>query len=150
MPLQSRKRVPPASFLTLPRELRQKILLLSLEEASKDDIKFNILLRRLSDIMPNFYCTSPRPRSPISAPHIMKWASVLHSVDSLVCEDLPLVIEQCLCRFESMAAGIGPVRVPNMRWMRIVWFVNLPDRHVDRDASEEGLKKIRIAIGLKA
>ncbi|RDI86559.1 hypothetical protein Vi05172_g3358 [Venturia inaequalis] len=149
-PSQTQVPARPAGFLTLPRELRQKILLLSLDEASKDDVMFNMLLRRLSDIIPNLSSTPRRPRPPISAPHIMTWASALHSVDPSVCEDLPFVIEKCLSRFESLAAGIGPSRAPTFRWLKLLALMDLPYKYVLLHGMVKGWKKIRMAIGYEA
>ncbi|TID19331.1 hypothetical protein E2P81_ATG06502 [Venturia nashicola] len=109
MPSQSQALSQPSRFLTLPRELRQKILLLSLNEAYMYDLEFNILLRHLDR------CLNGLPRSPLFAPNIMKTALAIRMVNTSIREDLPYVIEKCLVRFEgSMVRLEGSMAVRDM------------------------------------
>lgn len=79
----------------------------------------------------------------------MKFASLLSSVNALVCEDLPFVIEKCLSRFEPLVAGIRPVKVPQLRWLRMLYNMGVPEEYLQRcdHLIAEREKMIRVAIG---
>lgn len=143
---QSKTQAQPASFLTLPCELRQKILLLSLHESCKADIKFNILLQRLSR------CLNHNPHSPIWAPNITNTALALRMASTSIREHLPYVIEKCLVRLEESTACSKDRPIKYLHFMALLYDGRgLSPKHVpnvwDGDARRE---RIREMIGMEA
>lgn len=85
----------PASFKTLPREIRQKILLESFQDATAKDLEFNKLANLLCVSMATQYMGKLE-----YAPHIMEWASTLRSTDTNLVSDIPYVVNQALISAE--------------------------------------------------
>lgn len=78
------------NFLTLPRELRQKILHLSFEQATAKDYEFNGYSNALRMAVHGPYVKDEV--HPL--PHTAAWAHGLVSVHSVIEEDLGYVLEQ--------------------------------------------------------
>ncbi|TLD30218.1 hypothetical protein E2P81_ATG06871 [Venturia nashicola] len=85
----------PANFLTLPLELRQKILHESFNEACEQDIRFSDNVNLLDQILDI--------RRPVVhlLPYIHRHASNLASVHRTIGYDMGFVLKQVLAAFES-------------------------------------------------
>lgn len=89
------KKPPPANFLKLPREICQKILYESFDEACEQDIRFSLNVNLFDHILDI--------RRPIVhfLPHISKQASIFHSIHDTTRDDMGFVINQVLIAFEN-------------------------------------------------
>lgn len=89
------------NFLTLPRELRQKILFESFEHALEQDVGFNTNHAILHYLLSDHRNTCDRP---VSAHHIGSWASTLAATHEIVSIDLGYVLEKRLEQLETRSA----------------------------------------------
>lgn len=87
----------PVSFLTLPREIRQKILHDSFEPALQQDIGFNTNHAILHYLLSKQRNTCPRP---VSAHNIASWASTLSATHKIINTDLTHVLKSRLADLE--------------------------------------------------
>ncbi|QDS70108.1 hypothetical protein FKW77_005224 [Venturia effusa] len=90
--------MPPTSYLSLPLELRQKILSEALEDATHQDIAFNVNIRLFEVVVWSRW--PGKAFRPASAPHLHACAKVLAVSHPVIVEDLPFVLEQQLKVFE--------------------------------------------------
>lgn len=94
-PSAKQTKAAPANFLTLPRELRQKILYESFDDACEQDIHFSTNVNLLDHILD--------VRRPIVyfLPHVHKHTSNLASIHRTISDDLNFVMKQVLAAFKS-------------------------------------------------
>ncbi|TLD30298.1 hypothetical protein E2P81_ATG06951 [Venturia nashicola] len=101
----AQKRVGEAvNFLTLPREVRQKIIHESFEYALEQDIGFNTNHAILHYLLSSHRNTCDRP---VSAHSIGSWASTLAATHEIVSIDLGYVLEKRLKELEIRALESG-------------------------------------------
>jgi len=103
----------PANFLIVPREIRQKILYESFDEACELDVHFSVNVSLLEQIL--------EVRRPIGyfLPYIHKQASILYSIHDTVSGDMEFVVNQVLTHFGGQFDLVWNTRVycKNMaRW----------------------------------
>lgn len=89
---------PTATFLSLPREIRQKILFEVFDGACDQDVAFMINLNMLAVVFTNSGPVQP-PR--VRAPHISDLASTLSLVHPTIHEDTGYVLEKQLAKMEN-------------------------------------------------
>lgn len=90
------------NFLTLPRELRQKILNLSFDDTTAKDIEFNVYLCALREAVEtriSIDCTQTE-----SLPHTSQWAHTLVSIHPTVTEDLGYVLRNVIRDLEQQTS----------------------------------------------
>lgn len=90
-------------FLSLPRELRQKILNHTFDDPTEQDIGLCSNLKLLATIGGNDEGTEyvrNKSHKHVSAPHLHAWASTLALVHEIVGEDLPFVLNRHLMILE--------------------------------------------------
>ncbi|KAE9976961.1 hypothetical protein EG327_007900 [Venturia inaequalis] len=109
----------PASFHALSREIRQMILLRSFRDAASKDLKLNINVNRINALA---LC---EPMGTIGyAPHIMTWASTLHSTDIVIASDMAYVVNQALGNLEAEYLEIRSIAFTldctALRWRRLL------------------------------
>ncbi|QDS67554.1 hypothetical protein FKW77_003071 [Venturia effusa] len=86
------------TFLSLPREIRQKILTIVFEDALIEDLAFMDNLAYLYNTLNRrFYPT----RSHVKVPHLGKAASTLSKVHPTVKDDIPYVLNKRLAQIET-------------------------------------------------
>lgn len=89
------------NFLTLPRELRQKILYESFEDALEQDVGFNTNHAILHYLLSTYRETCDRP---VSAHNIGSWASTLAATNDIMSIDLGYVMKKRLEELEARYA----------------------------------------------
>lgn len=85
----------PASFHALPREIRQKILIESFNDATSKDLELNTYINLISTLVADSYMETIG-----YAPHIMTWASTLRSIEPVIASDIGYVMDQALTEVE--------------------------------------------------
>ncbi|KAE9975201.1 hypothetical protein EG328_003425 [Venturia inaequalis] len=91
----------PTGYLSLPLELRQKILNDALADAADQDFALNINVRLFKmAMMATLYSTQDATPSRPSAPHLHDCASTIISVHPTIIDDVSFVLEQHLKTLE--------------------------------------------------
>lgn len=102
----------PASFHTLPREIRQKILLESFTYVIAEDSKFN------KNITILYFLYFKWMKQPYSAPHILAWAASLLSTDAVVASDISYVVDKALAVLEQDLLTIKEINYGDLKLTR--------------------------------
>lgn len=116
----------PPNLLTIPREIRQKILYYTLFTSLAEDISLarNIMLLNQVSISNHTLQSFARQIMSriISAPHISNTAHVLNRIHPTICSELPFVVHQRLDEFDNpnnwpRKEGDEEMRKKGARWM---------------------------------
>lgn len=91
------------SILTLPRELRQKILERSFDKPIDRDIRFRLCQGTLM-----LAACGPMEHLPLSAPHVSAWATTLNSMHRIISDDPPFMLSKRLKFLEGIFPHWSP------------------------------------------
>lgn len=117
--------MPPISFLSLPREIRQKTLLDSIYDAANEDIALNIHFRLLEAVLNSTdnrsYCEAARDREILSTPHIHSWVTSLNSIDDIINEESPFVLDKILRGLRRQFKNALSSNKQWFKWKKATW-----------------------------